>query len=147
MTLIWVAGLFPAYHAATGSWAIKLYLPYPDAKHFGQAVCAGAIIVSAGSLPVAAQCGTALPAAILLVLEPPRLSHSAFPLLTRATTFEPYVRPTRDARPAAQMNICLFAFNLLLPAYPLDGGRILVDALLWWGVSPQRTAVSAPAGC
>lgn len=31
---------------------------------------------------------------------------------------------------ACQLNIGLFAFNLLLPAYPLDGGRILADLLL-----------------
>jgi membrane-associated protease RseP (regulator of RpoE activity) len=29
-----------------------------------------------------------------------------------------------------QMNISLFAFNLLVPAYPLDGGRMFVDTLL-----------------
>lgn len=31
---------------------------------------------------------------------------------------------------ACQLNIGLLAFNLLLPAYPLDGGRILADLLL-----------------
>lgn len=29
-----------------------------------------------------------------------------------------------------QLNIWVMAFNLLLPAYPLDGGRILVDLML-----------------
>ncbi len=28
------------------------------------------------------------------------------------------------------MQISLFAFNLLVPAYPLDGGRMFVDMLL-----------------
>lgn len=32
------------------------------------------------------------------------------------------------------------AFNLLLPAYPLDGGRVLADALLLAGVPAERAA-------
>lgn len=34
----------------------------------------------------------------------------------------------------SQINIALFLFNLLLPAYPLDGGRIFADFLLMCGV-------------
>lgn len=41
---------------------------------------------------------------------------------------------------ALLMNISLFAFNLLVPAYPLDGGRIFVDMLLTCGVPPVTTA-------
>jgi Zn-dependent protease len=33
-----------------------------------------------------------------------------------------------------QLNLVLMAFNLLLPAYPLDGGRILADLMLIAGV-------------
>lgn len=46
---------------------------------------------------------------------------------------------------ACQLNIALAAFNLLLPAYPLDGGRIFADLMLLAGVSPERAA-KATAG-
>lgn len=39
-----------------------------------------------------------------------------------------------------QLNLVLMAFNLLIPAYPLDGGRILVDLLLIVGVPATITA-------
>jgi hypothetical protein len=34
----------------------------------------------------------------------------------------------------------IFVFNLCLPVYPLDGGRILVDSLLACGVAPPTAA-------
>ena len=40
-----------------------------------------------------------------------------------------------------QLNAWLMAFNLLLPAYPLDGGRILVDLLLLCRVPVKITAI------
>ena len=39
-----------------------------------------------------------------------------------------------------QLNIWVMAFNLLLPAYPLDGGRILVDLMLLCRVPIKVTA-------
>lgn len=39
-----------------------------------------------------------------------------------------------------QLNLLLMAFNLLIPAYPLDGGRIVVDLLLIVGVPASITA-------
>ena len=39
--LVWFACLFPAYHAAYGSWSMSLAIPPPQ-QHFGLAVVAGA---------------------------------------------------------------------------------------------------------
>lgn len=39
-----------------------------------------------------------------------------------------------------QLNLGLLAFNLLLPAFPLDGGRIFADLLLMAGVAPRTAA-------
>lgn len=39
------------------------------------------------------------------------------------------------------MNILLFVFNLFVPAYPLDGGRALIDSLLLMGVAQDRAAI------
>lgn len=41
-----------------------------------------------------------------------------------------------------QLNIYLMAFNLLLPAYPLDGGRIFADLLLLCGVPLKAAAIT-----
>ena len=40
-----------------------------------------------------------------------------------------------------QLNVGLFLFNLCIPAYPLDGGRIFIDTLLMWEV---RTPADFP---
>ncbi|EIE24679.1 hypothetical protein COCSUDRAFT_65471 [Coccomyxa subellipsoidea C-169] len=42
---------------------------------------------------------------------------------------------------ASQLNLYIMAFNLLLPAYPLDGGRIFADLLLLCGVNARTTAI------
>lgn len=43
------------------------------------------------------------------------------------------------------LNLSLFIFNLFVPAYPLDGGRIFADALLTCGVS-EVSAAKATVG-
>ncbi|KAL4422465.1 hypothetical protein ABPG75_008662 [Micractinium tetrahymenae] len=83
---VWLAILFPVYHAAYGSWSISLGIP-PPSEHFRVAVVAG----------------------------------------------------------ACQLNIGLAAFNLLLPAYPLDGGRIFADCLLLAGVHVETAAKATVA--
>eukprot|EP00899_Mesostigma_viride_P007066 jgi/Mesvir1/16360/Mv18108-RA.1 len=42
---------------------------------------------------------------------------------------------------ALVMQVALFCFNLLIPAYPLDGGRILVDVLFLCGASERMAAI------
>jgi len=44
------------------------------------------------------------------------------------------------SRSAVMLQIQLFAFNLLLPAYPLDGGRVFADLLRLCKVPTQRAA-------
>ncbi|KAK9834960.1 hypothetical protein WJX81_000023 [Elliptochloris bilobata] len=46
---------------------------------------------------------------------------------------------------ACQVNLALMAFNLLLPAYPLDGGRIFADLMLLCGV-PALLAAKVTVG-
>ncbi|GIL68120.1 hypothetical protein Vafri_21409 [Volvox africanus] len=87
MVAIWVALLFPAYHASTGSWHITLHQPPVDQSHFGHALIVVAIL----------------------------------------------------------LNITLFAFNILVPAYPLDGGRILANTLMAMGASMRMTAIATVA--
>lgn len=41
---------------------------------------------------------------------------------------------------AHYMNLTLLAFNVLLPMYPMDGGRI-VQELLWWRIGYRRSMV------
>ncbi|KAK3246338.1 hypothetical protein CYMTET_44122 [Cymbomonas tetramitiformis] len=41
---------------------------------------------------------------------------------------------------AIQINVSLFLFNLFIPAYPLDGGRILVNLLLMKECTVETTA-------
>jgi hypothetical protein len=38
------------------------------------------------------------------------------------------------------MNLGLFCFNLFVPAYPLDGGRLLADGLLLAGLPAAKAA-------
>ena len=45
-----------------------------------------------------------------------------------------------DQQHAIVINLSLFLFNLFCPAYPLDGGRILVSCMLLCGVPVGTTA-------
>jgi Zn-dependent protease len=43
---------------------------------------------------------------------------------------------------AHYMNLLLLAFNMLLPMYPMDGGRV-VQEILWWRIGYKRSMVIA----
>jgi hypothetical protein len=46
---------------------------------------------------------------------------------------------------AVLVNLVIFAFNVCLPCYPLDGGRIFIDLLLMCRVSARKAAIAACA--
>ena len=52
----------------------------------------------------------------------------------------PGVYTAAVAMQAIVLNITLMIFNLFIPAYPLDGGRVLASTLLMKGVPPVKAA-------
>jgi Zn-dependent protease len=119
--LFWLGCLLPAYHAAYGSWHASLAIP-PPSQHFVLALIAGACQVLGWAVWEVMQvaCGFHMP------LHTEKLDQNSSPR---------FVSPLW-----LQINIALAAFNLLLPAYPLDGGRIFADTLLLAGVHPEPAA-------
>ena len=94
----------------------------------------------------------------LLAANSPRAPHPAAPYRPPLATL--YCLPSREEFPltlpvsyggvgcwaaagAFMMQLSLFVFNLGCPAYPLDGGRVLIDLLCLRGVAPSRAAVAS----
>ena len=82
-------------------------------------------LVISGPICVQAQCWF-VPSSLSLLAPP---SHRSI------------ARPHAYGAGFVQLNVGMCLFNLCIPAYPLDGGRIFIDTLLMWEV---RTPADFP---
>ena len=82
------------------------------------------------------------PALCMNILQQWYISCQPLTLQMHAISLPIQPRNSRHLCPCLQLNLYLMAFNLCLPAYPLDGGRIFADLLLICRV-PVRTAAIA----
>lgn len=142
MFLVWFAILFPTYHSVWGTYDISLDIPPPD-QHFGLAVVAAACQVGAtvgGHRNAAVYTLLDGCPVLLRPIPSPSLFGLAYLVSSPLCPRPSHPTPPHPHITNVQLNIGLAAFNLLLPAYPLDGGRIFADLLLLRGVVPTTAA-------
>lgn len=77
--------------------------------------------------------------ALYCIMDSPRSFHFAAVSYAELETVPGWFATLFES--AVMLNAVVFAFNLFIPAYPLDGGRCLAALLVSWGMAVPRAAM------